>query len=101
MVNDKFVHIQGQPIKVEANTRLKTDSFDDPVRIKSVGGRRWIIAGCAIFITLALHGIYSQLEKHNDLYRDDLDIRKEQLELARRQFALDSLALEQNREKVR
>ncbi len=101
MLDDKFIHIQDQPIMVESTTKLKTDSFDDPIRIKSVGGRRWVIAGCAIFITLALEGIYSQLKKHNDLYRDDLNIKKEQLELARRQFVLDSLALEQKREKIR
>lgn len=91
MMEDKFVHIKNQPIKVDANIKSQMGTSDDPVRIKSVGGRRWVIAGCAMFIALFLDGIYSQLKIHNDLYRDDLNIKKEQLELARRQYVLDSL----------
>ncbi len=38
MIEDKFIHIKNQPIKVDANIKSQMVTSDDPVRVKSVGG---------------------------------------------------------------
>ncbi len=38
MIEDKFIHIKNQPIKVDANIKSQMGTSDDPVRVKSVGG---------------------------------------------------------------
>lgn len=97
MYNGKDVRITNSHIDVKAKVKLATDSLDEPIRIKSVGFRRWILAGCAIGIMLELSNISIKLGDANALKEEEIKIKKEQVELARRQFMLDSIAMEQNR----
>lgn len=97
MFEVKDVRLTNPSIKVDADVKVKQDFLGDPIRIKSVGGRRWFIAGAVVFATIILGDISLQLGTANELKKEDIKVKKEQLELARRQFMLDSIAMEQNK----
>lgn len=70
-----------QKIKIEQGV------FDDAFRVKWTGGRSILITGAVFAIMMAMFGIGSSLIKSNEL-------RKQQLEQAKRQYTLDSLRFE-------
>ena len=97
MYGTKSVKIENRSIDVNAKVELDNGGVDDPIRIKSVGGRRWVVAICMCFMVGGMTDITRHLANSNKLKEEDIKIKREQLELARRQFVLDSIALEQNR----
>lgn len=74
--------------------------YQAPQNIKWVGRRS--VGVTLMILGIAVHtlGIWAELHYSNKLKEDELKIRKEQLDLARRQFTLDSIAAAQN-QKIR
>lgn len=66
------------------NVDLVQDTFSAPFRVKMVGGRTIFIAAATVLMCLTLMSIHDELQRSNEL-------RKAQLEQARRQYTLDSL----------
>lgn len=71
-----------------------------PIPVKLSGGRWLVVVAMSVFIAIDIGGISTSLRKSNELKEDELKIRKEQLDLARRQFQLDSITAVQN-QKIR
>lgn len=71
-----------------------------PIRIKLSGGHWLVVVVMSVFIAIDMGSIAASLRKSNELKEDELKIRKEQLDLARRQFTLDSITAAQN-QKIR
>lgn len=69
---------------------------DDPIRMKLSGGRWWIVAIMSACIAYNIGDVEAELRRGNKLKEDEIKIRKEQLDLARRRFQLDSIAFEEN-----
>ena len=71
----------------KVNVKVVQDAFSEPFRAKPVGFRTILVAGATVGMWLALTSISSQLQESNQL-------RKMQLDIARRQYVLDSLQFE-------
>lgn len=69
---------------------------NEELKTKLGGLRYTVIAGSVLFMMFDIAGICHEMRQANKLKEDELKIRKEQLELARRQFVLDSIAMTQN-----
>lgn len=67
MIEDKFIHIKNQPIKVDANIKSQMGTSDDPVRVKSVGGAA--LDYCRVRnIYCVVHGRYLQPVKNTQRF---------------------------------
>lgn len=92
MIETKDVRITNPSVNVNAKVKMETGPFDDSIRVKSVwGGRQWIILGCAIAILFELSNINAKIGESNTLKEEEIKVKKEQVQLARRQYVLDSL----------
>ncbi len=78
----------------------KPVEIKDEVETRIVGQRTIIATLAALGIAVHTLGIWWALDKSNELKEQEIKIQKEQLDLARRQFVLDSIAAAKN-EKIR
>lgn len=78
----------------------KPVEIKDEVETRIVGFRTIIATLAALGIAVHTLGIWRELDKSNELKEQEIKIQTEQLDLARRQFQLDSIAAAKN-EKIR
>ena len=71
-----------------------------PVKVKLTGCRYFFIALGIMMIMLAAYGVVDALNDANELKRTELDIQRQRLDVAKRQYTLDSLKYFSN-QKVR
>mgnify|MGYP003298434895 CR=1 FL=1 len=69
------------------SVKVKQDSWDSPLRVKDDSGRSLIITMCILIMTVTMCSI----DYHASVANEQ---REQQIELARRQYALDSLRFE-------
>jgi len=81
------------------NVKLNQGDLDSPFRVKLKGGRWWFVAIALGIMCTDIGGIHHELRRANKLHDEDLQIRRQQLDLAQRQFVLDSIMMEQNQKK--
>lgn len=62
-----------------------------PVAVRQTGCLYLLGTFCAVMMLGALAGIVSELQTSNELKKKELDIQKERLDVAKRQYTLDSL----------
>ncbi len=67
------------------------NDFGTPVKVKLTGGRYFFIALGAMMIMFAAYGVVGALNDANELKRTELDILRQRLDVAKRQYTLDSL----------
>ncbi len=67
------------------------NDFGAPVKVKLTGGRYFFIALGAMMIMFAAYGVVDALNDANELKRTELDILRQRLDVAKRQYTLDSL----------
>lgn len=67
------------------------NDFGDPVKVKLTGCRYFFIALGIMMIMLAAYGVVDALNDANELKRTELDIQRQRLDVAKRQYTLDSL----------
>lgn len=72
----------------------------DPVKVKLTGGRYFFIALGIMMTMFAAYGVVDALNDANELKRTELDIQRQRLDVAKRQYTLDSLKYFSN-QKVR
>ncbi len=68
-----------------------SNNSDNPVNVHLTGGRYFFIAMAACMIGAGTFYIWAQLYKSNELKARELEIQTQQLELAKKQYTLDSL----------
>ncbi len=62
-----------------------------PVFVNLVGKRWWIIAIAAGAICVGTISIGAQLSRHNKLKEQEIELLRQQINVAQRQYTLDSL----------
>ena len=67
------------------------NDFGSPVKVKLTGGRWFFIALGTMMVMFAAYGVVGALNDANELKRAELDILRQRLDVAKRQYTLDSL----------
>ena len=80
--------------------KVSGNNIDAPVKVKLTGCRYFFIALGIMMIMLAAYGVVDALNDANELKRTELDIQRQRLDVAKRQYTLDSLKYFSN-QKVR
>ena len=70
---------------------ISGDFISDPVKVKLTGLRYFLVALGTITLSWAAWEIAGALHDANELKRSELEIQKQRLDLAKRQYTLDSL----------
>lgn len=70
---------------------ISGDFISDPVKVKLTGLRYFLVALGTITLSWAAWEIAGALNDANELKRSELEIQKQRLDLAKRQYTLDSL----------
>ena len=74
-------------IMSDTKVRVTQEFFDDPLRVKPSGVRTWV--ALILLLTIAMSTCSTEAQM-----RENKELVKQQLEVAKKQYALDSLRFE-------
>ena len=78
-------------VNMSQQREVSGNNIGAPVKVKLTGGRYFFIALGIMMAMFAAYCIVDELNEANELKRSEIDIRRQRLELERRQYTLDSL----------